>query len=199
MPRLADNQLLAAAGRCFRTQGYFRTRMERVAQEVPCSKVTLYRHFADKTALAEAWLGRCMVDTRETVNAIIESDASFETRFAAIVRHKTRLLELLGDRFTRDLFSPHCPDALQGFLSEQKHLNKVQLEWLIRTGRASGAIHPDLGDDLVRLLLDHFERLFTDPTFLDLVPADKRIETLVGLFLHGLALTNDSNGDLAHD
>ncbi|MFI5728746.1 TetR/AcrR family transcriptional regulator [Kribbella sp. NPDC051587] len=47
---------MAAATRLFREQGMVATQMEAVAAAAPVSKRTLYKHFADKSALIDAYL-----------------------------------------------------------------------------------------------------------------------------------------------
>lgn len=186
MPRYRTAQFLNAAGRCFQRYGLFRTRMEGIAAEVPCSKVTLYKHYPDKTHLASAWLTDRMTRSRERVAAILGSDRPFDDKVKRLVAQKQADLGQLGDRFTRDLFSPDCPAGLRRTLQRQAELNKQQTVWMIDLGRAEGAIDPAIGEDLIRLLLDHFERLFTDPAFAEHVPENRRIDTLVGLFLYGV-------------
>lgn len=186
MPRYQPQHFLKAAGHCFRRYGLFRTRMEGIAAEVPCSKVTLYKHYPDRTTLAGAWLADSMTRSRDAVAAILDSDIPFSVKIKQLIQQKQRDLTHLGDAFTRDLFSSDCPEALRSVLNEQIALNKAQTTWMIRLGREDGAIHPSISDSLVTLLLDHFERLFTDPAFLDAVLEGQRIDTLVSLFLYGV-------------
>ncbi len=186
MPRYQSQHFLTAAGLCFRRYGLFRTRMEGIAAEVPCSKVTLYKHFPDRTTLAGAWLAYNMTRSREAVATILGSDIPFSAKIKQLIQQKQRDLTRLGDAFTRDLFSLDCPDALRSVLNEQIALNKAQTAWMIQLGRDEGVIHPSISDALVTLLLDHFEHLFTDPAFLDAVLEGQRIDTLVSLFLYGV-------------
>lgn len=188
MPRHTKHQFLAAAGHCFRRYGYFQSRMEGIAAQVPCSKVTLYKLFPDKTALAEAWLVRSMTDSRQRTNTILANEVAFNAKVAAVVRQKQVDLGEIGAPFFRDMMAPTCPESLRRCFDRQAELNKQQSHRLFKSGRSSGAIHPEVSDDLIWLLLDHFQRLFTDPEFRRLVPESRHIDALVGLFLHGLAL-----------
>jgi len=186
MPRYRPTPLLEAAGRCFQRYGLFRTRMEGIAAEVPCSKVTLYKYFPDKSALAAAWLTDRMSRSREQTAAILGGHQPFATKVRQLVAQKQTDLAQLGDPFTRDLFSPDCPAELRRELQRLIELNKQQTAWMIDLGRAEGVIDADIDDALVRLLLDHFEHLFTDPAFAETVPECQRIDTLVSLFLYGV-------------
>lgn len=47
------DRLIEAAGRLFVEQGYEHLSMRRVAQEVGCSQMAMYRHFANKEALTQ--------------------------------------------------------------------------------------------------------------------------------------------------
>lgn len=186
MPRYRTAQFLEAAGRSFRCYGLFRTRMEGIAAEVPCSKVTLYKQFADKSALAAAWLTDQMTRSRERTDTILNSHQPFAAKVRQLVEQKQADLEQLGEPFTRDLFSPDCPVDLRRELQRQIELNKQQTVMMIKLGRAEGAIDTSLDDGLVRLLLDHFEQLFTEPAFAKAVPQHQRIDMLVSLFLYGV-------------
>ncbi len=186
MPRYRTAQFLEAAGRCFRCYGLFRTRMEGIAAEVPCSKVTLYKQFPDKSALASAWLTDQMSRSRDRTATILNGDQPFAAKVKQLVEQKQADLAQLGEPFTRDLFSPECPADLRRELQRQIELNKQQTVWMIELGRAEGAIDASIDDGLVRLLLDHFEQLFTDPAFARVVPQSQRIDTLVSLFLYGV-------------
>lgn len=199
MPRYTDHHLLDAAGYSFRRYGYFKTRMEGIAAQVPCSKVTLYRYFPDKPALAEAWLDMKMEASRRRMETLIGDSRPFDARVAEMIRGKQEDLNDFGEPFLRDLFSPACPESLRQSMSRQTALNKRQTLLLMASGRSCGAVHPNLNDELIQVLLDHFEKLFVDPAFLDLVPEPQRVGTLVGLFLHGLALTSRATPEVNHD
>lgn len=198
MPRYTDQDLLAAAGDCFRRYGYFKARMEGIATRVPCSKVTLYRYFPDKVSLAQAWLESKMTASRLRVDAVISDRQPFELKVARLIHCKQEDLSEFGEPFFRDLVSPACPETLTHLMHRQATLNKQQTLSLIASGRETGDVHANVSDALIQVLLDHFELLFTNPAFLDLVPENRRIETLVGLLLHGLALTPRS-GEANHD
>jgi AcrR family transcriptional regulator len=53
---MARQRILAAAERLFRANGIGATGMDLVAAGAPVSKRTLYKHFADKAALVDAYL-----------------------------------------------------------------------------------------------------------------------------------------------
>lgn len=186
MPRYRPEQFLEAAGRSFRSYGLFRTRMEGIAAEVPCSKVTLYKAYTDKYALAAAWLTDRMSRSREKTAAILGSNQPFADKVKQLVVQKQAVLAQLGEPFIRDLFSPDCPEDLRRELQQQVEYNKQQSAWMIDLGRAEGVIDAAVNDRLVRLLLDQFEQLFTHPAFAEAVPQHQRIDTLVSLFLYGV-------------
>ncbi len=67
------DRIIAAATKVFAEEGYKNLSMRRVAQEVGCSQMAMYRHFANKEALTQHICGQLYAGFTARMNREIES------------------------------------------------------------------------------------------------------------------------------
>ena len=65
--------IVAAASKVFAEEGYSSLSMRRVAQEVGCSQMAMYRHFANKEALTQHICGQLYAGFTARMNREIAS------------------------------------------------------------------------------------------------------------------------------
>jgi AcrR family transcriptional regulator len=100
-------QLLEAAGRLFRANGFRAVTMEAIAAEAGVAKATLYSHFPNKTAIFAAVADAVTRQVADALQAELARTGGVDERIARglIARHKTIYSLVDGSAHARELMN----------------------------------------------------------------------------------------------
>src|SRR5690242_14880078 len=100
-------QLIEAAGRLFRANGFRAVTMETIAAQAGGAKATLYSHFADKHAVFSAVADSAMQRIADALNEGLASAGSVEERLlrGLVERHQMIFEVVDGSPHARELMS----------------------------------------------------------------------------------------------
>ncbi len=103
------DRIVQAASHLFSTEGYDALSMRRVAQEVGCSQMAMYRHFANKEALVQYICADLYVQFVRRIHAEIDKEPDARKKLRQFVRATFRFVEQYPDHYSL-IFLVRHPD-----------------------------------------------------------------------------------------
>ena len=147
------------------------------------SRVTLFKYFGDKEALAKeamySWIEQLMME----YDAIISSDMAFHQKLLRLFGTKLAGRDRIGEQFI-DTMAWEDPELVRLIreLSSEHALPKIMM--LIDEGKRSGDIYPSLDNKAILAYFSAFGPVVTNP---DYIKKGKEFQkSLFNLFMGGL-------------
>jgi AcrR family transcriptional regulator len=107
-------QIIQAASRIFETQGNEGLSMRRVAQEVGCSQMAMYRHFANKEALVQHICGDIYTHFAARIQEEIAGEVDPRRKLRRFIRAVLQFAEQYPDHYSLIFLVRHSdPRSLQ--------------------------------------------------------------------------------------
>jgi AcrR family transcriptional regulator len=178
--------LIKTAEELFSRYGIRRVSIEEICQKAGVSKMTFYRHFSNKTAIAKYILGKIFSETREKRDAIMAMRIPFEEKI-----QKMLIMRLeITNRYSREFIS----ELLTGFNSELKKYMEEQNKKYIRelkkiliNAQKKGDIRPDIKIDFIMYMMNIMREIFEDENLLKLYPnISALIKDVFNFFYYGI-------------
>jgi len=149
-------RIVVEATRLFARRGYAGTSVQAIAEAVGVRRQSLLHWYPSKAVLRDAVLNSVLDHWRETVPAVLAAATTGSRRFEGLVGEVMRFFEADPDRAR--LLLRECldrPEDLREKLRERLSPWFPLVTEAVRTGQASGRVHPKLDPEvwLVELLL----------------------------------------------
>ncbi len=159
MPRTPQKkqQIVAAAREMFLRHGVRRVSVEEICRKAGVSKMTFYRHYADKPALAEEVVRAIFTEAFAFFDDIYHSDAPVERVFERIISYKETLVERIGPALVEEFYDPASP--LSGLMAELKREGMQQFLKFFRARQRSGELRRDIRPEFVLAMVDKMQEL----------------------------------------
>jgi len=156
VPDDTPRRIVVEATRLFARRGYAGTSVQAIAEAVGVRRQSLLHWYPSKADLREAVLDSVLDHWRETVPRVLAAATTGSRRFEGLIGEVMRFFEADPDRAR--LILRECldrPDALREKLKERLSPWFPLVIDAVRTGQASGRVHPKLDPEvwLVELLL----------------------------------------------
>jgi AcrR family transcriptional regulator len=187
------NRILETARKLFWKHGLKRVSVEEICCEAGVSKMTFYKHFANKTELAKFILDIFFQDSMNEYRKIMESDLPFHERIKSAITFKMINTTGISQELINELYKsgdPEIMDFIQQWLN--KSLSMIMDDF--RSWQAKGEIRPDIKPEFILYMLnkvmaematdEHLTRLYADTAamsrefitflFYGLLPANRR-------------------------
>lgn len=175
-------QIEATAQSLFRAKGVAATSVEEIAALAGVSKVSLYRYYGDKQALARKLVFASMERQMEHLQSLMKSDLPFPQKFERMLSARAQTLAGEGGEATGGMLSGgllSMPD-IQAFIAEYNATRITPLlKELVAQGQREKVIAPDIPTDTLLLHLQAMQHLLAAP----LTPAQR--QDLGRLLLYG--------------
>lgn len=185
------NRILDAAGHCFATHGYAKTRVEEIAAAAGVSKGLVYTYFDSKESLLEAVLSRATWEWSRVTRAEVDEKAHGVAEAIALT-HRAALRYARNTPVVRAILAQDPRLLLTG---RSDVLQRPLAEWrerlieLLHRGVASGELRSDLDVDRTAsvvqvLFLGFIDRIFVYGSIDD---SDQGlVDATVDLMLYGV-------------
>jgi AcrR family transcriptional regulator len=154
-----------AAKALFWKHGIRRVSVEEISKEAGVSKMTFYRHYANKHELAERILRDALSDGRRKYRAIMRSDAPFPERIRKVVQLEHETSEGMSTEFMKDVFRDPAGPLAKIMEAENKAISK-DLAADIRLAQREGFVRADVKPDFVLYLMEQFQVFIQDDRFM---------------------------------
>lgn len=106
-PDSLKEQIVQAASHLFTSEGYAALSMRRVAQEVGCSQMAMYRHFVNKEALVQHICADLYTQFAARMMGEINSEAEASKRLRRFIRAVLHFAETYPDHYSLIFLTRH--------------------------------------------------------------------------------------------
>jgi AcrR family transcriptional regulator len=175
--------IITAAQELFAENGIAAVSITDIAAKANVSRVTLFKYFGNKEALAKevvySWIGHLMAE----YDAIISSDMPLPQKLLGLLNTKLAGREKIGEQFIRET-AWDDPGLLRLFkeLAAAHALPKIMQ--IIDEGKRSGDIAPNLDNEAILTYFSAFGPIVKNPEY---IKKGKAFQTsLFNLFMGGL-------------
>ena len=166
-PKMAH--LVEKAKDLFFHYGTKRVSVEEICQKSGVSKMTFYRYFPNKTALARYVLESIYGEASEKVKNILAMDLPFEERLKKVLVTKMEYTEKYSREFIKDLVTGSEPE-LQKYIEEETKNFLDDLRKIFLDAQKKGEIRSDIKVDFVIYMMNVMKEVFKDENLQKLYP-----------------------------
>jgi len=161
--------LVETAKELFFRYGIRRVSIEEICQEAGVSKMTFYRYFPNKAAIAKHVLESIYNEGRERINSILAMDLPFEERLKKVLVTKMEYADKYSREFIKDLMMGTEPELKKYIEEETKHsLNELRKIFL--DAQKKGEIRSDIKVDFIIYMMNIMREVFKDENLQKLYP-----------------------------
>jgi len=161
--------LVETAKELFFRYGIRRVSIEEICQEAGVSKMTFYRYFPNKAAIAKHVLESIYNEGRERINSILAMDLPFEERLKKVLVTKMEYADKYSREFIKDLMMGTEPELKKYIEEETKHsLNELRKIFL--DAQKKGEIRSDIKVDFIIHMMNIMREVFKDENLQKLYP-----------------------------
>ncbi len=179
-------EILNAALEVMTEDGYGNASMDRIAQAALLTRVGLYKHFKDKTAIVTALRAYKLMELAEQVKAAVALETGFEAQVRAVV-HTTVQYQRDHQGFFRVLFASSFSHELAADTSLKPYLHTVAQVFEALSAKKRRGVKPlDYAGLLAGLAFEpSIKRAFV-PLEANYTPTEAMVDLIARVFLHGV-------------
>lgn len=197
LPKLTNKgrQLLTTADRLFMKHGIKRITVEEICTEAGVSKMTFYKFFKNKSAIARRVLEEIYEEAWIQAHDIFNQDLSFPEKLKQILLMKIEHSKRWSSEFIRDLMLGTDP-GLRQFIHEENIHSIAQIRDMFTRAQEEGDLRPDMSVDFMMYMIGRFRKLFEDEQLHALFP-DMAImmQNVFNMFYYGVLADKHKHDD----
>ena len=173
--------LLGAAQELFFKYGVRRVTVAEICKSAGVSKMTCYKHFADKWDIARTMLDDLVNCGIAAFQDMMLEDGPFAAKFEKMLLQTTSQIHAVGQDLLDDMMREDSP--LHGYYREmQKKTRKLSVDFFLQA-RQQGHIHPDIKMPVLLFMFDHLSDLVNHPDFVKIMPDIQDLASELAAFL----------------
>jgi len=153
--------LLESAKELFFKHGMRRVSVQDICIHAGVSKMTFYRCFKNKTAIAKQIIESIYSDIWEITNNIIETDFSFEAKIKKIFAAKWKYMEDFGEEFLAELIEGKDL-VLKKFMEEEYVRSIDQMRIIFQNAQNKGELRQDINIEFLLYMLNIIKDMLKD-------------------------------------
>jgi len=161
--------LVETAKELFYHYGVKRVSIEEICQEAGVSKMTFYRYFPNKTAIAKYVLESIYSEGRERVNNILAMDVPFEERLKKVLVTKMEYTDKYSREFIKDLMMGSDPE-LKKYIEEENKKSLNEIRKIFLDAQKNGEIRSDIEIDFIIYMMNIMREVFKDENLQKMYP-----------------------------
>jgi AcrR family transcriptional regulator len=184
-------QLVETAYRLFWRHGIKRVSVEEICRTSQVSKMTFYRYFDNKTALALYVLQKVMQVGRQIYREIMDGDAPFSRKAASFIQMKMDGSDDVSPEIVQDLTNSPIPEVAR-YISQVSQENVKMMQEDLRRAQKQGDIREDINPDFLLFFINWMIKAASEEKLASLFvsPQDLARE-LLNLFFYGILSSPD--------
>jgi AcrR family transcriptional regulator len=156
-PSKKKQLLVETALALFMRYGMKRVTVSEVCEQAKVSKVTFYKHFDDKIALARDVINLLSDRIAARIDEIVALSAPLERKVELLVEQRVRMAREWSPELIHDLF--HAGPELAALFRERAQQNRDRYVAFIRAAQAAGDMRPEIHPDVLLAVLDKLYEL----------------------------------------
>jgi len=161
--------LVETAKELFFRYGIKRVSIEEICQESGVSKMTFYRYFPNKTAIAKYVLETIFAEGREIINNILAMDLPFEERVKKVLVTKMEYTDKYSREFIRDLMMGTDAE-LKKYVEGENKKSLTEIRKIFLDAQKKGEIRTDIKIDFIIYMMNVMREVFKDENLQKLYP-----------------------------
>jgi AcrR family transcriptional regulator len=161
--------LVETAKELFFRYGIGRVSIEEICKEAGVSKMTFYRYFPNKTAIAKYVLESIYSEGRERVNNILAMDVPFEERLKKVLVTKMEYTDKYSREFTKELMMGNDPE-LKKYIEEENKKSLNEIRKIFLDAQKNGEVRSDIEIDFIIYMMNIIREVFKDENLQKMYP-----------------------------
>jgi AcrR family transcriptional regulator len=179
-------KLLSSARELFYKYGFKRVTVEEICQEASVSKMSFYRSFENKFAIAKEVFRTEIRGRMQEYQTIFDSDDPFVDKMEAIIHLKLQHADQIGIEFIQDLIAYDDKD-FQRFMAEMQRENNQMIMAFFRKAQENGDIRKDLRLELIPILAQSLSNMASNEPLAAMFPSTRElIKEMTTFFFYGI-------------
>ncbi len=183
--------ILDAAKSLFWKHGIRRVTIEEICQVAGVSKMTCYKYFSNKTAIAKYLIEEMFESGIRKYKEIYNSDISYEEKIKKIIDLKMSNAHEMSQELVDDIYK-YQDEELAGTIENLK--NRIIGIYLddIRKDQKKGEIRTDIKPEFMLYFLNNLTEMFTDQNLVGLYSnPEQMIPEVMSFFFYGIMPRNN--------
>lgn len=180
------SKLLRASKTLFWKYGIKRVTVEEICDKAGLSKMSFYRSYKNKNAIAEALIEQVFNNSIRRYNQIMESDADFRIKVGSLVKLKYEDVKGISEEFINDIYKKDSSTLSQKLENyRQQSLAQVRQDFI--KAQKNGEIRKDLNIDFMMYMLNDMNIKLFDKELLKIYKTEEAlIMELTNFFFYGI-------------
>ncbi|MBN2698040.1 MAG: TetR/AcrR family transcriptional regulator [Bacteroidales bacterium] len=180
-------QITLAARDLFWKYGYRKVTIEEVCRKAGVSKMTFYKHFANKTGLVKFLLSFVIEEGIKKFKAIMESDIPFTEKVLKQIEMKKEGIHGMSDLFLEDWLSSDDPE-LVAYRTELTGSTTKQIMSFYKDAQKKGEIRKDIKPEFILYFINHMSVILEDRSLQGLYNTmEDLVIELMNFFFYGIS------------
>lgn len=184
-------QLGEAAYGLFWRHGIKRVTVEEICRSAQVSKMTFYRYFDNKIALALYVLQKVMQVGRQIYREIMDRDAPFSEKASAFIQLKMDGSDDVSQEIVQDLVNSPIPEIAR-YIHQESQENLKMMQEDLRLAQEKGEVRGDIKPEFLLYFINRMIKMATDEALAPLYPSPQDLtRELLNLFFYGILTPTD--------
>jgi AcrR family transcriptional regulator len=181
-----QDQIIQAGRSLFWKYGIKRVSVEEICLEAGVSKMTFYKHFANKTSLALYILKQFYNDSMAEYHRIMDSNASYPEKIEQGIELKLRNARNLSQEFVDELYK-NGDAEIMAFMQEMVKVSLDAFMTDFKKYQQKGEIRNDVKPEFMLYMLNKMVDMTADDNFIRLFrnPADM-VRSISSFYFYGI-------------
>ena len=179
-------KLLKSAKNLFWKYGLKRVTVEEICQDAGVSKMSFYRLFKNKLAIAKEVLNEEIQKTLDEYEALLNSNDPFVEKMEKTIHLKLKHANQIGLEFLQDLLL-YGGEEFQEFLMEKRNESTKMVMDFFKKGQETGDVRKDFNLNLIPILSENLTSLASNEQMQRMYPSTAElIKDLTTFFFYGI-------------
>jgi AcrR family transcriptional regulator len=178
--------IVSAAKKLFWKHGIRRVSIEEICQEAGVSKMTCYKHFSNKTAIAKYLIEDLFESGVKAYKEIYNSDIPYEEKVKRILDMKMSNAHEMSQELVDDIYKYHDEELFNSIENIKKKMITIYLDDF-REAQKKGEIRSDVNHEFMLYFLSNLTEMFTDEKLVRIYPnPEQMISDVLSFFFYGI-------------
>lgn len=178
--------IVSVAKSLFWKHGIRRVSIEEICQEAGVSKMTCYKYFSNKAAIAKYLIKNIFESGKEAYMEILNSNIPYEEKVRKTIQLKISNVHELSQELINDIYKNKDEEIDQTIETIKNEMLQVYLDDF-RRAQKTGEIRADIKPEFILYFLNHLTELITDERLVTLYPdPEHMIAELMSFFFYGI-------------
>ena len=178
--------IVSAAKKLFWKHGIRRVSIEEICQEAGVSKMTCYKHFSNKTAIAKYLIEDLFESGVKAYKEIYNSDIPYEEKVKRILDMKMSNAHEMSQELVDDIYKYHDEELFNSIENIKKKMITIYLDDF-REAQKKGEIRSDVNPEFMLYFLSNLTEMFIDEKLVRIYPnPEQMISDVLSFFFYGI-------------